>query len=215
MMSTPLSTTQPFDSFLGNTLPADPKIPNDILAHAFSAGTPPYSTGTSLFLPGTLLFDAGTNLVPASRRDSRLFPATARRQPGPASLMWKKGTCLLPHHRRRPQSPRPLPSTASSPLPPISRPTSPRPAIRPSRTPPPGADVNTRSMTGILAKGCLSRPLPPLTLSHLAPVPNLWSPPSPPSPLRSTTCRRHQDAILPLPLSAFDVPSRSTSSTPL
>ncbi|KAJ7721307.1 hypothetical protein B0H16DRAFT_1738351 [Mycena metata] len=47
---------------------------------AFSAGTPPYCAGTSLFLPGTSLFDPGTKLVPPSQRDSRPFPAIARRR---------------------------------------------------------------------------------------------------------------------------------------
>ncbi|KAJ7716866.1 hypothetical protein B0H16DRAFT_1740955 [Mycena metata] len=86
----------------------------------------------------------------------------------------------------------PSPSAACSPLQHDPQSTSPPPAAGPSRTPPLGADVNTRSTTGILPKGCLSRPLLPLPLFHLAPMPNPWSPPSPPPQLRSTTCRRHQ-----------------------
>ncbi|KAJ7715321.1 hypothetical protein B0H16DRAFT_1742029 [Mycena metata] len=98
------------------------------------------------------------------------------------------------------------------------RPHGPPPA-RPSRPPPPGADVKPRSTTTILPKACLSRPLPPLAVSHLGPVPNLASPKSPPPPLRSTTCHRHQEArkgnpSRSLPLLAFDVPSRSTSFAP-
>ncbi|KAJ7845555.1 hypothetical protein B0H14DRAFT_2774278, partial [Mycena olivaceomarginata] len=78
------------------------------------------------------------------------------------------------------------------------------------------APTSRPSTTRILPSGCLSRSFPPLAVSHFDPVPNLASPTS---PLRCTTFRRHQDArkrnpSRSLPLSAFNVPSRSASPTP-
>ncbi|KAJ7697076.1 hypothetical protein B0H16DRAFT_1750162 [Mycena metata] len=96
------------------------------------------------------------------------------------------------------------------------------PSTRPSRTPPSGADVKTRSKTTILPRACLSHALPPLAVSDLGPVTNPVSPTSPPQPpdgivtrTRSYPRRRpwslRRTAPVPNPASPTRLPSRHTA----